>query len=167
MFTDLADKRQKERTNEIVDIIEGYRKIEFPELTTNQLLGYLIFRENRQGNKEVSELGKKLFEEKVFKVDAFTTEEAIAFKHNLTLSREQMRKTRYVLQDKKVYFPTSNELNAARKNLRLVVTTTLSNKGVKVDYKELIRKTTSSVLGIVTEEGKFQRKNHDQYKMFF
>ena len=104
MFTDLAGKRQKERTNEIVDIIEGYRKIEFPELTTNQLLGYLIFRENRQGNKEVSELRKKLFEEKVFKVDAFTTEEAIAFKHNLTLSRGQMRKTRYVLQNKMFIF---------------------------------------------------------------
>eukprot|EP00112_Aurelia_sp_Birch-Aquarium-sp1_P013357 Seg2833.5 transcript_id=Seg2833.5/GoldUCD/mRNA.D3Y31 product="hypothetical protein" protein_id=Seg2833.5/GoldUCD/D3Y31 len=46
LLTDLADKRQTERTNEIVDIIE---------------------RENLQGNKEVLEVGKKFFEEKLFK----------------------------------------------------------------------------------------------------
>ena len=35
---DLGDRRQKERTEEIVCMIEEYRKSEFPELTFNQIL---------------------------------------------------------------------------------------------------------------------------------
>ena len=148
---ELGDRRQKERTIEIVSMIEGYRTKEFPELTFNQLLGYLLYRENRQGNKIVADIGNKLFKPTLLnKSDAFTDDEAIAFKHNLMLSREQIRKTRYVLQNKKVYFPTSNKLNDARAKLRPVVSTTLGNKGVKVDYNELVRMTTESVLKIVS-----------------
>ena len=128
LSTDLGGKVQKYRTDEIVDIIDTYRQHEFPELTINQLLGYLIFREKRQTNKVVSEVGKKLFEETLSENDAFTTDEEIAFKQNLTLSREQIRKTRHVLQNQKLHFPTSNELNAERKKLRPDVATTLGDK---------------------------------------
>ena len=167
-LVELGDRRQKERTSEIVSVIEKYRENVFPELTFNQLLGYLLYRENRQGNKIVSDVGNKLFNQ-TFNVmsDAFTDDEAVAFKHNLTLSREQIRKTRYVLQGKNVYFPTSNELNEARKKLRPIVSTTLGNKGVKVDYSELVKMTTESVLEIISDEGRFEIKEDDKYKMYF
>ena len=165
---DLGDRRQKERTEEIVCMIIEYIKREFPELTFNQVLGYLIFRENRQGDKAVADVGMKLFKQCFDKPNgAFTIDEAIAFKHNLTLSREQIRKTRYVLQNKNVYFPTSNELNDARKKLRPVVETTLSDKGVKVDYTALVEMTTESILKTVIEECKFEPKPGDNYKIFF
>ena len=105
---ELGDRRQKERTIKIVSMFEGYRAKEFPELTFNQLLGYLLYRENRQGNKIVADVGKQLFKQKLNKLsDVFTDDEAVAFKHNLTLPREQIWKTRYVLQNKKVYFQTN------------------------------------------------------------
>ena len=108
-----------------------------------------------------------MFKQSFDKQDAFTNDEAIAFKHNLTLSREQIQKTRYVLQNKNVYFPTSNELNDARKKLRPTVGTTLSDKGVKVGYTALVQMTTESILKIVSEECKFESKPGDNYKIFF
>ena len=72
-----------------------------------------------------------------------------------------------VLQNKKVYFPTSNELNDACAKLRPVVSTMLGNKGVKVDYNELVRMTTELVLKVVSDDGKIEPKKDDRYKMYF
>ena len=108
-----------------------------------------------------------MFKQSFDKQDAFTNNEAIAFKHNLTLSREQIRKTRYVLQNKNVYFPTSNELNDACKKLRTTVGTTLSDKGVKVGYTALVQMTTESILKIASEDCKFESKPGDNYKVIF
>ena len=106
----------------------------------------------------------KLFEEtSATNEKEFTIEEAIALKHNLTISREQMRKVRHVLSKKGIYFPTTNALLEGRRKLRPVVQSTVENKGVKVPYKELIKLTTESILNIVKDKPEFERESTDTY----
>ena len=137
-------------------------------MSLNQLLGYILFRENRQQNKTVAEFGWQMYQNEVdIEQQSFNVPDAIALKHNLTLSREQIRKIRYVLQKRKIHFPTTNELNEARKKLRPSVSSVLEGKGVKVSYEELIRKTTESVIQTCIEKGTFERSEGDEYKMFF
>lgn len=53
-FYQVGDKRKKERTQPLLDLIEKERETNFPELSLNQLLGYLIFRTNRQSEKNIA-----------------------------------------------------------------------------------------------------------------
>ena len=39
-FIDLSDKMKKERTNELISILNNYVRVESPELSTTQLLGF-------------------------------------------------------------------------------------------------------------------------------
>ena len=70
--------------------------------------------------------------------------------HSITLSKEQMRKLIHIMASKGIYFPTTNELLEARKNLRSVVTRVLDGKGVQVQYKELTQMTAESILKVVS-----------------
>ena len=133
----------------------------------NQLLGYLLFRTNRQSEKDIASIGFKLFEKTLGNNNEFNIDEAIALKHNLTLSREQIRKIRHTLTNKGIYFPTTNELLEGRKQLRPPVESTLGTKGVKVSFHELVKMTTQSVLKIVSKEAKFESKENDKYIMHF
>ena len=166
-FYQVGDKRKKERTQPLLDLIEKERETNFPELSLNQLLGYLIFRTNRQSEKNIASIGLKLFEKTFTENNEFNTDEAITLKHNLTLSREQIRKVRHTLTNKGIHFPTINELLEGRKKLRLLVKNTLGGKGVKVSFHELVKMTTQSVLNIVTKEAAFEPKENDQYTMHF
>ena len=63
-----------------------------------------------------------------------------------------MRKIRNILGTKGVYFPTSNELLEGRKKLRPVISPILDNRGVQVQYKEVVRMTIESILNLVPAE---------------
>ena len=168
-FNELTDKgqRQKQRSEEIVEILQNHREKSFPDMSLNQLLGYILFRENRQNNKEIADIGWTLYKDTLDVGQSFSIDDVIALKHNLTLSRDQIRKLRYMMMEKEITFPTTNELNKARKNLRPVVSIALEGKGVKVNYEELIRHTTESILKICIEEGSFERIEGDSYEMFY
>ena len=97
---------------------------------------------------------------------SFSIDDVIALKHNLTLSQDQIRKIRYMMMEKNIKFPTTNELNQARKNLRPVISIALGGKRVKVDYVELIRNTTESIIKICIE-GSFEKLEGDSYEIFF
>ena len=168
MELDEKGKGQKQRTDNLVNMLQDYREKQTPELSLNQLLGYILFRENRQQNKTVADIGWQMYQNEVdTEHQSFTIPDAIALKHNLTLSRDQIRKIRYVLQKRKIHFPTTNELNEARKKLRPSVFSVLEGKRVKVSYEELICKTTESVIQTCIEKGTFERSEGDEYKMFF
>ena len=132
-FTDLTDKgrMQKQRSEEIVEMLQNHREKSFPDMSLNQLLGYILFRENRQNNKEIADIGWKLYKDTLNEGQSFSIDDVIALKHNLTLSRDQIRKVRYMMIEKEITFPTTNELNKARKNLRPVVSISLEGKGFR------------------------------------
>ena len=101
------------------------------------------------------------------KENSFPLDEAIALKHNLTLSRDQIRKVRSILVGKGVHFPTTNQLLEARKKIRRVVSLKLGGKGVKVDYQTLVRQTTESVIHLgLRNNPLFEKHTNDNFKMY-
>ena len=91
-FLDLGVRMKKERTDEILKQINDHVEKNCPELSTTQLLGYLIHRINVQSRKDIAKVGLQLFTESLSATNSFSVDEAIAVMHSLTLSREQMRK---------------------------------------------------------------------------
>ena len=166
-FTALGDRMKKERTDGLVNYLNNYIKEECPELSLNQLLGYLLHRVNIQSDKDIANIGHSLFEESLHEPAIFTNLEAISLMHSLTLSREQIRKLRYMLTSKGIYFPTTNELLESRKALRPVVDVCLDGKGVCVQYNKLVKMTIESVLKVVSEGNEFVPKDGDSYLMCF
>ena len=81
-------------------------------------------------DKKIARVGYELYTSTVNDYSSFKMHEAISLMHTLTLSRDQMRKLRYTMALKGIYFPTSNELLEARKKLRPVITSVLDGKGV-------------------------------------
>jgi hypothetical protein len=81
--------------------------------------------------------------------DTFSIDESIALMHSLTLSKEQMRRLRFLFASKGIYFPTTNELLEGRKKLRPTISNVLTGRGVSVQYKELVKMTIDSVLNII------------------
>ena len=143
---------QKERTESILKHIKEFVSNECPELSVTQVLGYLIHRENAQSEKKIAQAGLKIFNSTFQDTRSFDIQEAIALMHSLTLSKDQMRKMRIMLAAKNIYFPTSNELLEGRKKLRPVITSALDNRGVQVQYKEVVRMTLNSILSLVPTE---------------
>ena len=164
-FTDLGTRMRKERTGDLLQYINDYVQKECPELSTTQMLGYLVHRINIQSQKDIARVGHQLFTESVSSSESFLLDEAIAMMHSLTLSREQMRKMRHLLLAKGIYFPTSNELLEGRAKLRPIITPILDGKGVKVEYKELVKMTVESTLKVALA-GKCV-DNSGEYEMVF
>ena len=113
-FKEYSERSQVDHTNELVDELNSFRHNKFHNLTTNQLLDYLLIRNNRQTNKSVAKIGVELF------YGQFVTKnvellDAIAFKHAMVLSKGQVRMTRKFLLENGIVFPTTNELLNARK----------------------------------------------------
>ena len=164
-FSDLGARMKKERTDDLILYINEYVEKECPELSTTQLLGYLVHRINIQKKKDIAKIGHQLFTATAASGQSFEIDEAISMMHELVLSKEQMRKMRQLLGRKGIYFPTSNELLEGRKKLRPVVTPVLDGKGVQVQYKDLVKMTVESILKVA-----LQGKDADQsgtYTMVF
>ena len=149
---------QKERTESLLQHIGDFVQQECPELSITQLLGYLIHRINVQSEKQIAKVGHEIFTSSLTNARSFEVVEAIALMHSLTLSREQMRKMRNILLAKGIYFPTSNELLEGRKKLRPVISPVLNDRGVQVQYVDLVKMTTSSILGLLPQN---KRENKD------
>lgn len=166
-FRDLGSRMQKERTNNIVEYLQEYIKQECPELSLNNLLGYILERENKQGGKDIATIGSQLFNDSFELYEPIDLEDAVTLMHSLVLTKEQMRKMRIFLSKKGIHFPTTNEILRARKKLRPVVMPCLTGKGVFCDYKELVRMTISSVIDIVLKEETYQFLEGDSYQAEF
>ncbi len=61
MFTELGDDRKKQLSNDLIHEINEFIQEECPELSFNQLVGYLLFRENRQSERDIASVGHNLF----------------------------------------------------------------------------------------------------------
>ena len=157
-FVSLGSRMQKERTESLLQHINKFVDQEFPELTVTHLLGYLIHRVNIQSDKKIARVGYEIFKSSIIDTKSFEVEEAIAIMHSLTLSRDQMRKMRNILAGKGIYFPTSNELLEGRKKLRPVISPVLNNRGVQVQYLDLVKMTISSIISLVPTEKKEQKE---------
>ena len=83
------------------------------------------------------------------KKDSFSTKDAVAYMHDLTLTKQQMRTTKSYLASKNVMFPNTNQLLEMRKSLRPNINSELDNTGVSVDYTELVTMTTTSLLNVI------------------
>ena len=57
IFTDLGARMQKGRTESLLCQINEYIQKECPELSTTQLLGYLVHRINIQSEKKIAQIG--------------------------------------------------------------------------------------------------------------
>ena len=99
-FLDLGRRIKKERTDALFNHTKLFIDNQCPQLTTNQLLGYLLCWENIQSNKSCASVGHKILHETLDDSDSFLSLEVIALMHSLTLSLEQTRKTRYLLVSK-------------------------------------------------------------------
>ena len=151
-FSDLGVWMQKERTESLLCYINNFIQNDCPELSMTQVLGYLVHRVNIQSEKNIAKVGYELFTGTANSHQSFELDEAIALMHSLTLSKDQMRKLRYGMASKGIYFPSSNELLDARKNLRPAITPVLDGKGVQVQYTDLVKMTVESVLNVVIKE---------------
>ena len=86
-FRELCPKMQKERTEEACAYLQNYINKKCPDLTMNNLLGYLLKRENQQPRKDIAKVGDQLFNDTFNLIDDFTDEDAIVFMHSLVLSK--------------------------------------------------------------------------------
>ena len=55
-----------------------------------------------------------------------------------------MRLMKILIESKGFHFPSTTELNEARKKLRPVISTVLDGKGVGVNYEELVKSTVKA-----------------------
>ena len=127
-----------------------------------------MYCENKQTNKTLKDVGNRIFKDEfVESNNEFSVDEGIALKHFLNLSKFQMRSLRYILNHKEISFPTTNELREARKKLRPTISPSLNNKGVSVDYRELVQMTLKSVLKLVKVKHDFEHLAGDTFTIFF
>ena len=164
-FTELGDKMKKERTQELLNYVNNFITNERPELHVNQLLGYFLHRVNTQNNKSIARVGNAIFTNHMETIDIISIDKSIALMHSLALSKEQMRKLRFLFASTRIYFPTTNELLEGRKKLRPTISNVLTGRGVSVQYKELVNMTIDSVLNIIKDS--FIPVDSNEYQMCF
>ena len=99
-------------------MMEKFIEVNNFSIDINQLLGYLVCRQNTKRTSSEYQIGSELLTCRNDHKAVFTAMEAVAFMHSLTLSKEQTRKVRQFLSKKDVYFPRTNELLPIRKSLR-------------------------------------------------
>ena len=152
-FEELTDKQKRNITKPLISMLESFIEVNEFDLDVNQLLGYLICRQNGK-NKHVAQFGNDLLNESVndnkYKA-SFTDIEAVAFMHSLALSKEETRKVRYFLAAKQVEFPPSNKLLSVRKSLHPTTKSVLDGKGRSVDFSEVVSCTAASLVRVVKE----------------
>ena len=99
-FANISSDARRKRTNRLLQSLRDFAAEESDErlindakeFSVNQLLGYCLHRVNHQSNKKLAELGMNLFHGiDVTEKDYFSTSEAITLKHDLTLSKCDMR----------------------------------------------------------------------------
>ena len=117
----------------------------------NQLLGYLLQRENPAGS-QLNKIGKCIYEEEEIKSPSFTPLEGVAFMHSLVLSKEQTRQARHFLATEGIDFPTTDSMLPVRKSLRPESFSVLDGKGRGSCYRKLVTNTISSIIKVLKKE---------------
>ena len=143
-FLELSKYRQRCRTDSIVSELKNFiEKEELIEkdgtpLSTSRLLGYLLYRVNYNKDKTLAQVGAQIYRGQF----------SPALKHDLTLSKGDMRSMKRYVNEKGVSFPNTNQLLEERQKLRPPISPVLEldSLGVFVDYIELVRMTTASVI---------------------
>ena len=110
----MPNKQKKNVTKPLIDMMDEFIKVNEFSLDINQLLAYLLCRQNA-GNE---------FREDI---KSFSDIEAVSFIHSLVLSKEQTRRVRQFLTNKQII-----------NNLRLAVFEFQNLQ--KLDQKKLLRK---------------------------
>ena len=165
-FNDLSENRQRVVTKPLIDMLNQFIDQGDYSLSVNQLLGYLLCRENRNEKSTFAyTCGQRLLrEEDLENAVSISPMEGVSFMHSLNLSKEDMRCVRRFMHSKNVWFPTTNELLEARKSLRPVTVPVLEGKGRGVDYVDLVKQTASSIISVVClEDGDFVPNNLKLY----
>ena len=88
---------------------------EDPPLTMRQLLGFLVHQVEYKVSRRFSDLGSELLIDE--NSQSVTTTEAICLKHELNLTKQQMRTLRGYFTEKRIGFPNTNQLLSERKKL--------------------------------------------------
>ena len=173
-FLQLSDYRKRCRTDPLVASLkkfvadENLIKNEDSPLTVNRLLGYFLYRLNYLENKSLAQLGAQIFRDD-FAPPEVDVSDAITLKHDLTLSKEDMRVMKRYFNEKGVSFPNTNDLLAERKKLRpgIEPVIELDEKGVYVDYKDLVKMTTASVIDAANYSRNEPLDSSLHYKMVY
>ena len=73
-FDDLGSRMKNERIDSLLQQINEFTQQECPELTTTQLLGYLIHRINVQSEKQIAKVGHEIFTSSLTATRSFEVE---------------------------------------------------------------------------------------------
>ena len=145
-FHDLSDKQKRNITAPLVDMLNSFIETNKFSLDTNQLLGYLLVRDNIQSKKAIAEIGQKIYSGLLKDKKSFSIVEAVLLMHSLVLSKEQTRKVRQFLSIKDIEFPTTNSMLPVRKSLRPDTSSVFEGKGHGVDYTDIVSDAITSIL---------------------
>ena len=141
-FVNAKDGTKRKRTQQIIDLMKNLVDGE-DDLTMTQLMGYLLHRTHYHIDRNIADLGNHLYND-TYQHNFYNIDQAIAIMHTLVLTKEQLRLFKNILKSRNISFPNTNDLNEARKKLRPIVNSTPDNKGVFVNYKELVKQTVTS-----------------------
>ena len=162
-FNDASQKQKRNVNEPLISMLGKFIETNTFNLSINQLLGYLLLRENRKSSNACSKIGRDIFMKKEEETTVFTPLEAVSLMHALVMSKEQTRKVKDFLAIKNVEFPTTNDLLPVRKSLRPDTFSVLDGKGRSLDYKNLVSDTISSVLRVVSETREMKEGNLKMY----
>ena len=151
-FPDLSGNRQRVVTEPLINMLEQFIEVSQYSITINQLLGYLLMRENTNSKEDFAySCGNTLYQSDTTDRSTirFSAMEAVSLMHTLSMSKEDMRCIRQFLMSKDIEFPTTNELLEARKKLRPESESVLDGKGRSVNYTDLVLTTAKSILSVI------------------
>lgn len=151
-FAKAGDRTKRNRTQQIVDLMKELVDGE-DDLTMTQLIGYLLHRTHYASDRSLAELGNQLYND-TYQSNIYKIDEALSIMHTLVLTKEQLRLFKNILKSKNIIFPNTNELLEARKKLRPVITQTQDNKGVCVNYKDLVNQTITAQMDLLDHKFK-------------
>ena len=76
-------------------------------------------------------------------------ESTLALKHWIGLTKKDMWKMKVFMNSYKISIPSSTNLLKYRSERKLAISPCLDGKGVQVDYEDLIKDTTKSIINMV------------------
>ena len=168
-FKQLKSERQRDaRAEELVQAVKNWLEkensiadTESDKVLFNQAMGYILYHVNKQSCKSISKIGWKMYTESPSEFENFgqvSVQDAVAFKHWVEFSKDDMRKMRCFLRKHNLEFPDTNKTLEYRETLfKGEVQLCLGDKGVQIGYIDTIKCTTSDILQIASEKINFVR----------
>ena len=139
-FNSLEPRQKKNVTQPLMDVLQAFIDTSNYSISMEELLDYLKSRATSNTNQSCAVK------------ESFSAFEATSLMHELTLTKEGMRKMRQFLSMRNVDFPTTNDILKTRVSLRPETTSVLEQRGRTVDYKELVSMTAKSILKVCKEK---------------